>query len=105
VARSHDVAINLTGKWSCSDGGTYTIRRSGSKVSWEGVSGDGGKTFSHTFNGVIQGNIIDGSYFDHPPGSNRYSGGLKVRIVDVNHMEKLEGLFGGSAWTRGALRP
>jgi hypothetical protein len=47
MVRPHDVAVNLTGKWSCDDGGTYTIRQSGSKVSCEGVSGDGGKV-EHT---------------------------------------------------------
>jgi hypothetical protein len=98
VVRPHDVAVNLTGEWSCDDGGTYTIRQSGSKVSWEGV----GILFTHTFNGVIKNNIIDGKFFDHPPGVNRLSGELKVRIIDANRMEKVEACcnFGGSVWTR-----
>jgi len=102
TARSRDVAINLAGRWSCNDGGTYTIRQSGSKVSWEGVSGDGGKTWTHSFRGVIQNNIIEGSFADHPPGVVRGSGPLKIRIVDANRMEMLRAgaPFGGSAWTR-----
>ena len=102
VAQPQGVAINLTGKWSCNDGGTYTIRQSGTKISWEGVSGDGGSSWTHTFNGVIQNNIIGGKFFDHPPGSIRQSGELKIRIVDANRLEKLEASvpFGGSVWTR-----
>ena len=102
VAQPQGVAINLTGKWSSNDGGTYTIRQSGTKISWEGVSGDGGSSWTHTFNGVIQNNIIGGKFFDHPPGSIRQSGELKIRIVDANRLEKLEASvrFGGSVWTR-----
>jgi hypothetical protein len=102
TARSRNVAINLAGRWSCNDGGTYTIRQSGSKLSWEGVSGDGGKSWSHSFRGVIQNNIIEGNFTDHPPGAMRGSGPLKIKVVDANRMEMLRAgtLFGGSAWTR-----
>jgi hypothetical protein len=64
--RSHDAAINLTGTWSGDDGGIYTIRQSGSKVSWEGV----GTVYTHTFNGVTRDGAIDGRWVDHPPGMN-----------------------------------
>jgi hypothetical protein len=100
VARPHDVAVNLTGTWSANDGGTYTIRQSGSNVSWEGAS----IVFSNTFNGVIRDGVIDGKWVDHPPGLTRNSGQLKVRIVDANRIEKIEAgsssLYGGSVWTR-----
>jgi hypothetical protein len=100
VTRSHDAAVNLTGTWSANDGGTYTIRQSGSKVSWESV----GTLFSNTFNGVIRDGVIDGKFVDHPPGMMRNSGPLKLRIVDANRMEKIEAgsfsAYGGTIWTR-----
>ncbi|HVS40574.1 MAG TPA: hypothetical protein VMS17_33770 [Gemmataceae bacterium] len=35
--------VNLTGKWTCSDGGTYFIRQVGRDVYWLGQSGNGGQ--------------------------------------------------------------
>jgi Caspase domain len=96
------VATNLTGRWSANDGGTYMIRQSGTRVSWEGVSADYGRTWTHTFNGVIRDNVIVGSFFDHPPGKVRNSGDLKIRIVDANRLEMVvrSGPFRGSVWIR-----
>jgi hypothetical protein len=99
TTRSHDTAINLTGRWSGDDGGTYTIRQSGSKVSWEYV----GALATNTFNGVIRDGVIEGRWVDHPPGILRYSGVLNTRIVDANRMEKVSSSppnYGTSVWTR-----
>jgi hypothetical protein len=100
--------INLTGVWEANDGGTYTIRQTGTEITWEGVSRDGGRTWSHTFNGVIRNNTIVGRFFDHPPGRVRNAGELTLRIVDANRLEMLvpSGHFGGSVWIRGGpVRP
>jgi hypothetical protein len=51
----------------------------------------------------LQGDIIIGQFFDHPPGANRAAGGLSVRIVEKNRLEKVVGTggnFGPSVWTR-----
>jgi hypothetical protein len=100
VTPSHDAGVNLTGTWSPNDGGTYTIRQSGSKVSWEAV----GSIFSNTFHGTIRGGVIEGNFSDHPPGMTKNSGPLRIRIVGSNRMEKIEAgsfsLYGGSVWTR-----
>jgi Caspase domain len=101
-------SINLTGTWAANDGGTYTIRQTGSDITWEGVSRDGGRTWSHTFNGVIRNNTIVGRFFDHPPGRIRNAGELTLRIVDADRFEMLvpNGHFGGSVWIRtGSVRP
>ena len=97
-------ATNLTGIWSANDGGTYTIKQSGTQITWEGISADGGNRWSHTFNGEIHDSIITGKFFDHPPGAIRNSGDLKIRIVDANRLEMVVagGHFGGSVWTRSA---
>jgi hypothetical protein len=100
--------INLTGVWAANDGGTYTIKQTGSEIAWEGVSRDGGRKWSHTFNGVIRNNTIVGRYFDHPPGRIRNAGELTLRIVDANRFEILvpSGHFGGSVWIRTeSVRP
>jgi formylglycine-generating enzyme required for sulfatase activity/DNA-binding winged helix-turn-helix (wHTH) protein len=98
------IAINLTGAWLADDGGTYTILQSGGNVSWEGVSGDNGQAWTHTFNGVIRDDVIVGKYFDHPPGKSNYSGDLMIRVVDGNRMEKVmaSGPFRGRTWIRTA---
>jgi len=95
-------AIDLTGIWSANDGGTYTIRQSGTQVTWEGASRDNGMTWSHTFNGVIHDDVIVGKFFDHPPGRIRNSGELTIRIVDANRLNMIVagGHFGGSVWVR-----
>jgi hypothetical protein len=94
--------LDLTGEWLANDGGTYTIKQSGTQLSWEGVSRDQGKSWSHTFNGDIKDNFIVGRFFDHPPGRAKSSGNLKIRIVDANRLEMVvpSGNFGGSLWVR-----
>jgi uncharacterized caspase-like protein len=96
--------IDLTGVWAANDGGTYTIKQTGSEITWEGASRDGGRTWSHTFNGVIRNNTIVGRFFDHPPGRVRNAGELTLRIVDANRLEMLipSGHFGGSLWIRNS---
>jgi class 3 adenylate cyclase len=96
------VAIDLNGIWQGNDGGIYTVRQSGTEVSWEGVSGDGGQSWTHTFNGTIHNNVIVGTFFDHPPGKPRNSGELIIIIVDANRLERVatDVRFSGTAWTR-----
>jgi hypothetical protein len=99
VTRSNDAATNLTGRWSGDDGGSYTVRQSGSKVSWEYV----GTFATNTFNGVMRDDIIEGKWVDHPPGILRNSGDLKIRIDGSNRMEKVSSSppnYGTSVWTR-----
>ena len=96
-------APDISGVWRADDGGTYTIKQSGNTVSWEGVSGDGGRRWTHTFNGELQGNVVIGQFFDHEPGASRGVGNLSVKIISKNRLEKVVGAgreFGGSLWTR-----
>lgn len=103
---------NLTGTWSCSDGGTYTINHQGNSVSWTGKSADGGGFWTHTFQGkIFKDNnqyYIVGTFKDIPPGRMRNQGELVVKIIDNNQLEKVaefmgkksHRLFGGNTWTR-----
>lgn len=95
--------FDLSGVWQGNDGGIYTIHQSGANVTWEGVSGDGGVDWTHTFRGEIHGKRVAGRLFDHPPGRTRNAGSLTLEIVDNNRFEKVAaGGFSGrnTVWTR-----
>lgn len=92
----------LAGTWSCSDGGTYQIKQSGTSITWEAASADEGRTWSHTFVGTIQGDKIPGRFEDHPPGQYRNRGELTLRIVGGSKLEYVSSSvpFGGRVWNR-----
>jgi len=92
----------LAGTWSCSDGGTYQIKQSGTSITWEGASADGGRTWSHTFVGTIQGDKIVGRFEDHPPGRFTGRGDLTLRIIGRSKLEYVSSSvpFGGRVWSR-----
>jgi hypothetical protein len=95
--------LDLSGVWRADDGATYTIRQSGAQISWEGVSADGGKRWTHTFSGVLQDNEIVGKWSDHPPGALRGGGALSLRVAHRGLLEKVPGTgdaFGGRVWLR-----
>ena len=48
--------VNLTGKWSCDDGGTYYIRQLGKTVWWLGKSNNGGQDWTNVLRGTLKGN-------------------------------------------------
>lgn len=92
----------LAGTWSCSDGGTYQIKQSGTSIKWEAASADGGRTWAHTFVGTIQGDKIVGRFEDHPPGRYTNRGDLTLRIVGGSKLEFVSASvpFGGRVWSR-----
>lgn len=96
----------LTGTWQANDGGTYQIRESGNRVSWQGKSRDNGKTWNHIFRGVRSGNIITGNWADLPSGQIHSKGMLKLQVKLSPSGKSIEGFtrlqatggFGGSRW-------
>lgn len=94
----------LTGVWAANDGGTYTVRETGSEVVWRGKSADGGRTWEHVFRGTRTGNTIVGNWVDQPTGRIRSRGRLKLQVTMsgrvINGFSRLEatGGFGGSRW-------
>ena len=98
---------DLTGRWTCDDGGTYFIRQVGDEVWWTGKSGepkDKKKAFANVFHGTIRGNQIVGSWADDPAGEARGAGTLTLEITgDGKNVEikkkKETGGFGGEVWT------
>jgi hypothetical protein len=92
---------DIAGVWRCNDGGTYTIQQSGSQITWEGVSADGGKAWANSFSGMLAADVAAGAFTDHPPGAARGHGDLSIKIVAPDRIEKISGTgFGGSVWTR-----
>ncbi len=92
----------LAGTWACSDGGKYQIKQSGTSISWEAASADGGQTWAHSFVGTIQGDKIVGRFEDHASGQIRNRGELTLRIVSGSKLEYVSSSvpFGGRTWNR-----
>jgi uncharacterized membrane protein len=96
-----DQPVGLAGTWCANDGGNYTITQSGSEITWEGVSGDGGKAWTHTFNGTLRDDTVSGKWTAHPPGASRGGGELSVSVLHPGRLAKVPGTgggFGGSIW-------
>jgi len=101
TAAAAAVNTDLTGRWRCNDGGTYSIRQIGNQLWWSGTSADG-RSWSNVFHGTINGSIVSGSWADVPPGQTRNSGDMTLRVVNPNllRMEGPPSAFGGTEWTR-----
>jgi hypothetical protein len=99
--------INLTGKWSCDDTGTYYVRQIGNKVWWMGKSKEGGKEWSNVFRGEIKGKQIIGEWVDVPRGESMGSGTLHLEmhlrngnVVEIRKAKQIGDEFGGGVWKR-----
>jgi hypothetical protein len=98
---------DLTGRWSCDDGGTYFVRQVGSELWWTGRSGEprGNKrAFANVFHGTISGNVVTGAWADDPAGEARGAGTLTLEVVGEGKKVQLKktqetGGFSGGAWT------
>jgi len=95
---------DLTGRWSCNDGGTYYLRQTGSTVHWYGEAGTGRQpAWARVFSGRIADGRINGRWTDVPKGRSAGSGSLVLVIEKqgtvLRALEKTGG-FGGSRWVR-----
>lgn len=90
---------DLTGVWSCNDGGTYYVRQLNNELWWYG---DGGSVFTNVFHGKIHGTNIYGDWADVPSGADRHSGYMTLAIISSNELKRIwsSGQFGGSVWMR-----
>ena len=101
-------ARNLTGVWSCNDGGTYYLHQRGNELWWLGESKDKGTTWTNVFQGKISGSRIKGNWADVPQGRIMGSGQMDLQILRVRPMSlevrlkaiKKTGGFGGSEWKK-----
>jgi len=99
---------DLTGKWSCDDGGTYYLRQIGNSLYWYGERDKTKPAWSNVLTGRIGGGEIQGNWADVPKGRGMGSGNLHLAIKQGGNVIvaiKKSGGFGGSRWTRVGYKP
>lgn len=99
---SDDETADLTGVWSCDDGGKYYIRQVGSTIWWYGESDPSTPFWSNVMHGTVSGDTINADWADVPKGSMAGYGTLTLRIESNSKISAISktGGFGGSVWTR-----
>lgn len=102
INSSQSLNADLTGVWSCDDGGTYYIRQLGNIIWWYGEPSDSPGQWSNVAKGTISGNTINLDWADVPKGSTMNNGILVLTIVSNDKLTATQqtGGFGGSTWTR-----
>lgn len=93
---------DLTGRWSCNDGGSYYMRQMGKEVFWYGEASINNPVWSNIASGSVDGNQIILRWADVPKGSIMNEGILILRLDSPNRATATykTGGFGGSIWTR-----
>lgn len=102
-------ATGFEGTWRGNDGGTYRIRYSdirysGSRMVWEGRSGDNGQSWVNEFIGTRAGDVLTGAWRD-VGGRHSGSGTLTIRMVNDHLLVRTASTgsgFGATRWTRPA---
>ena len=98
---------DLTGRWTCDDGGTYYLRQHGRQLYWYAESNGVAPVWTTVFCGQISGNRIKGQWADVPKGRTTESGDLVLVIEkDANTFRAIEKNTGyrGSRWSRQASK-
>jgi hypothetical protein len=94
---------DLTGRWSCNDGGTYYLRQENSQLYWYGEAAGSHPAWANVFSGHVADDRIEGRWIDVPKGRTAGSGRLSLTVeADGNRLRAVErsGGFGGSIWRR-----
>lgn len=100
-AAAQCAAPGLGGVWHGNDGGTYRLGVSGTRVSWEGHSGDNGKSWINRFRGTRSGSLITGDWADQKKPGGR--GTMTIRVANDHLLVRTASkgsFFGGTRWTR-----
>jgi hypothetical protein len=94
---------DLTGRWSCDDGGTYYLRQDGRRLYWYAAPHGTEPAWATVFSGRIYGKRIKGRWADVPKGRATGSGDLELTIENdgtVLRSAKNDSRYRGSQWTR-----
>jgi len=94
---------DLSGIWSCNDGGTYYLRQDGNTLYMYGERGEERPVWSNVFIGKVARDTVTGNWVDLPKGPTRGNGALALKVTnDGNTLvaTRKTGGFGGSTWTR-----
>jgi hypothetical protein len=94
--------INLTGVWSCNDGGVYYIRQIGDHIWWFGEEPAANPRWANAACGTIRGKSLTIKYADVPAGTSIGYGTIEMGIVSNDELaakDKPESCA-GSRWIR-----
>lgn len=96
------LAQDLSGVWSCDNGGTFYIHQIGNTLWWLGENKPSNPDWADVAKGSIDADVISLEWADVPKGTNNLQGTLVLRIKsnDVLQIISSTGGFGGSNWTR-----
>ena len=100
-------SINLTGVWSCDDGGTYYIRQLADAVWWLGELAATSPYWCNVAGGIISGNTVTLDFADVPKGEAIGYGTLVLAVVSNDELRatRKPESYGGSIWRRIAAPP
>jgi len=94
---------DLTGRWSCDDGGTYYLRQEGRQLYWYAAPQGSDPAWATVFSGRIYGKRIKGRWADVPRGRATGSGELEL-IIEKNggvlQSAKNSSRYRGTQWIR-----
>lgn len=96
------IGLDLTGTWSCNDGGTYYIRQQGPIVWWSADSSATGPIWSNVARGILSNCVLTLEYTDVPKGSASGFSTLVLEVLSSDEMvarEKPQS-YSGDHWTR-----
>ena len=94
---------DLTGRWSCDDGGTYYLRQDGRQIYWYAAPQGTEPAWATVFSGRIYGKRIKGRWADVPNGRATGSGDLELTVENdgtVLRSAKNNSRYRGSQWKR-----
>jgi len=94
--------LDLTGTWSCDDGGTYYITQQGHIIWWSGEKSTTEPAWSNVAHGILSNCVLTLEYSDVPKGSATGFSTLVLEVLSSDEMvarEKPQS-YGGSRWWR-----
>ena len=99
---------DLSGEWTCDDGGRYYLRQVGNTLYWYGERSVTNPAWSHVYHGRVQGSRVRGNWADVPKGRTNSRGELRLQIREGDNVlvaTPKTGGFGGSRWVRVGYTP
>ena len=94
---------DLSGEWTCDDGGRYYLRQVGNTLYWYGEHSATDPAWSNVYLGRVQGDQVRGNWADVPKGRTNSRGELSLQIREGDNVlvaTHKTGGFGGSRWAR-----
>jgi hypothetical protein len=99
---------DLSGEWTCDDGGRYYLRQVGNTLYWYGEHSVTNPAWSNVYHARVQGDQVRGYWADVPKGRTNSQGELRLQIREWDNVLVVThetGGFGGSRWVRVGYTP